>query len=103
MQNQITISEMRSIVTSPFYEEMTNEEKSINVNGKPMPKGYYNLICSIRDVNLYSKGIKIHRFFKITDVKKYFGVKGKPTKIAEQLEELREIIVSGDWEKFDVG
>lgn len=40
-------------------------------------KGIWNLICSKRDINLYVKvNMKPHRFWKITDVKKYFGIKG---------------------------
>ena len=35
--------------------------KSIKVNTGQMPVGYWNLITSIRDVKLYSKGIKPHR------------------------------------------
>ena len=102
MEKTITIGEMRSIVASPFFEEMVNESKQMNVNGNMMPRGYYNLIISIRDVKLYDKGIKAHRYWKISDVKNYFGVKGSANKIANQLDELREICLNGDYEKFDV-
>ncbi|WP_438964743.1 hypothetical protein [Winogradskyella sp.] len=102
MEKTITIGEMRSIVASPFFEEMVNESKQMNVNGNMMPRGYYNLIISIRDVKLYDKGLKPHRYWKISDVKKYFGVKGSANKIANQLDELKEICLNGDYEKFDV-
>ena len=69
--------------------------KNINVNGGAMPVGYWNLITSIRDVKLYSKGIKPHRMWKITDVKWYFGVKGNAQQIAEVLEKYKEILLHG--------
>jgi hypothetical protein len=67
-------------------------EKSINMNGGAMPIGYYNLIVSIRDCKLYSKGIKPHRNWKISDVKWYFGVKGNAQQIADMLEEYKETL-----------
>lgn len=102
MEKTITIGEMRSIVASPFMQEMADNSKQINVNGSMMPRGYYNLILSIRDVKLYDKGLKPHRYWKISDVKNYFGVKGSANKIANQLEELKEICLNGDYERFYV-
>jgi len=67
--------------------------KSINVNGGQMPVGYWNLITSIRDVKLYSHGIKPHRMWKISDVKWYFGVKGNAQQISETLEQYKAILV----------
>jgi hypothetical protein len=54
---------------------------------------YCNLIKSIRDCKLYSKGIKPHRMWKISDVKWYFGVKGDAGKIAEVLEQYKTLLV----------
>ena len=65
---------------------------AMSVNGKPMPHGYWNLLCSIRDCKLYSHGIKPHRNWKISDVKWYFGVSGSAEKIAEILESYKQII-----------
>jgi hypothetical protein len=67
--------------------------KSLRVNEGQMPVGYWNLITSIRDCKLYSKGIKPHRNWKITDVKWYFGVKGDAGKIAEVLEQYKTLLV----------
>ena len=67
--------------------------KSIKVNTGQMPVGYWNLITSIRDVKLYSKGIKPHRMWKIGDVKWYFGVKGDASKIAEVLEQYKTVLL----------
>lgn len=65
---------------------LTDLATSINANGKPMPRGVYNLILSIRDCKLYSKGIKPTRYWKISDVKIYFGITGNANKLVEILE-----------------
>ena len=67
---------------------------SLNVNGSPMPAAMWNLLLSIRDCKLYSKGIKPHRNWKISDVKWYFGVKGGAGDIAKRLEEYKEALAS---------
>ena len=74
-----------------FYNDMVNN--SIKINGKDTPYGYYNLLLSIRDCKLYSKGIKPHRNWKITDVKRYFGIKGNAQELASQLEEIRDLLI----------
>lgn len=62
----------------------------LDINGNKMPTAIYNLIVSRRDVALYSKGIIPHRGWKITPVKEYFGLKGRPEKCLEQIEALLE-------------
>ena len=61
----------------------------INYDGKPMSRAYYNLCISIRDVSLYSKGLKAHRYWRLKDVKQYFGVKGGTLKVLEQLKAMQ--------------
>ena len=65
-------------------------QRPLSINGAQSSRAFYNLVVSIRDVSLFSKGIKPHRGWRITDVKNYFGVKGNPTKVLIQLQELRE-------------
>jgi len=96
MESTLTIKAMRKIVESPFYVDLTDESKQINFNGSPMSLGYWNLILSIRDVKLYSKGIKPHRFWKITDVKKYFGISGDANQLSVQLEELKSVLIGNE-------
>jgi hypothetical protein len=52
----------------------------------------YNLIVSIRDCKLFSKGLKPHRNWKITDVKRYFNVKGNADTIAQKLEQYKVVL-----------
>ena len=71
------------ILECQFWYELeefviSNGEKSgMSVNGNQMPRSYWNLIISIRDISLYLKGIIAHRNWKITPVKEYFGFKGR--------------------------
>ena len=83
---------MKTIVineTTMFQDDLKN---TLFINGNTSSRGYYNLILSIRDCKLYSKGIKPHRNWKITDVKNYFGIKGNATELYTQLEEIRNIL-----------
>ena len=82
---------LKQIKGTQFEADLSND---LNVNGAPTSKAYWNLILSIRDCKLYSKGIKINRFWKITDVKTYFGVKGNAQAIAEKLEQYRGVLVA---------
>jgi hypothetical protein len=75
-----------------FYHDLIDESKMLNVNNGMMPLGYWNLILSIREVGLYSIGMKPHRNWKITNVKQYFGVKGNPKQIKTQLESIRDLL-----------
>lgn len=75
---------------TPFELDL---EKQIRVNEGYMSIAAWNLILSIRDVKLYRAGLKPHRYWKITTVKNYFGVKGSPEKVLEQLERIHEHLV----------
>ena len=70
--------------TQPQY--FADLQKPIKVNNGYMSIAMWNLILSIRDLKLYSRGIKPHRFWRITDVKKYFGVQGSTLNILSKLE-----------------
>ena len=64
----------------------TDLKKDIFINGSASSKGIYNLIISKRDLGLWSKvGMKPHRHWKVTDVKRYFGLKGNKEKIYEDI------------------
>ncbi|QDP68154.1 MAG: hypothetical protein Unbinned1473contig1000_32 [Prokaryotic dsDNA virus sp.] len=83
---------------TPFLNDLyTFWEGSINMN-----RAEYNLICSKRDISLYVKcDMKPHRNWRVTDVKKYFGIKGTGQKLLDefmlvynQYEELNNLIHS---------
>jgi hypothetical protein len=66
--------------------------KPLTINGNKSCKGFYNLVVSIRDMKLYCKGMKANRFWKISHVKDYFGVKGNKESVLEQLIVMRDEI-----------
>ena len=60
-------------------------EQDLSVNGSASSKGMWNLIVSKRDLGLWKRGMKPHRHWKVTDVKRYFGLKGNKEKIYEDI------------------
>lgn len=71
---------LEKIKNAPFIKDLVDPRKSIDVNGSPTSRGYYNLVVSIRDLGLWKMGLKPHRFWKVTDVKNYFGLTGNDRK-----------------------
>ena len=72
--------------SAPFWVELHDEERpTIQIQGSTVPRCLYNLMVTRRDVNLYLKGIKPHRGWKIGDVKAYFGLKGGKQKVADAI------------------
>lgn len=53
----------------------------VNINGTDYPRAMWNLILSRRDLGLWRAGIRPHRNWRVTHVKKYFGVKGNTDKV----------------------
>jgi len=68
-----------------------HSKQTIDFNGSPMNVAYYNMVVSIRDLKLWEIGMKPHKNWYITDVKKYFGLVGRDkTKIRIDLEKMRD-------------
>jgi hypothetical protein len=82
---------LKEIKGTQFEADFGN---ALNINNTESSRAYWNLVVSIRDCKLYSKGIKINRFFKITDVKTYFGVKGNAVAISEKLEQYIAVLTA---------
>ena len=55
-------------------------------------KALYNLAGCTGQVRLFSQGIKPTRYWRLKDVKNYFGLVGGTDKILSQLEQLQAII-----------
>lgn len=66
---------MKKNEITPFIE-MFKSGKTIDVNGKKVNFALYNAIISKRDLGLWKVGMKPHRHWKVTDVKKFFGFTG---------------------------
>ena len=54
----------------------------------------YNLITSKGAVKLYTKGIKPNRHWKISDVKKYFGMNGNAEVLHNKLVTLYDVLTN---------
>ena len=52
----------------------------------------YNLITTKGAVKLYTKGIKPYRGWRITDVKKYFGMNGNAETLHSKLVKLYDVL-----------
>ena len=98
---------------SPFIRELQSEmeardkgEQILNVNGSDMGRAIWNLICSKRDLAIYTRkysdgrpmNMKPHRNWRVTDVKKYFGIKGTGQKLYDNFMELHDAVLGGDEE-----
>ena len=75
---------------TPFVQDLCSTERCITVNGSPMPLGLWNLITTRRDLTLWVKcKMKPYRGWKVTDVKRYFGLKGSGQKLLDQFNALK--------------
>jgi len=66
---------MRNNKITPFIKSFKSG-KTISVNGADVNFALYNAIISKRDLGLWKVGMKPHRHWKVTDVKKFFGFTG---------------------------
>jgi hypothetical protein len=73
-----------------FYQDLIDAKKVMQINGKPMSRGEWNLIVSNRDLTGWVKrGMKPHKGWKVTDVKRYFGIQGSGQKLLDRFLELK--------------
>ena len=73
------------------FAQDLNSGETINVNGRPMLVAHWNLICSKRDLHVWTKtGMKPHRGWKVSDCKKYFGLSGSGQKLMDNFLKLEE-------------
>ena len=81
---------------SPFMEELAGG-RTIDMNGSPMPTAIWNLIISKRDFTLWCRiGMKPTRSWKVTNAKKYFGIKGSKMVLLNNFMELYTAVMGVD-------
>ena len=80
---------LKKIKDTKFEQDL---QIPISVNDGVMSRGTWNLVLSKRDCSLYSKGIKPHRNWRISDVKWYFGITGGAKRLTEQLQEFLDYL-----------
>lgn len=77
----------------PFLRELARNE-TIMFNGKRTYLAIYNLILAKRDLGLWAAGMKPHRHWRVTDVKKHYGLKGNDReKLVEQIKDLYKAVM----------
>ena len=72
-----------------FVKDLQSPEN----NNRNYNLGLWNLNLSIRDLQLYSKGIKPNRHWTLKSVKEYFGIDGDKYAVKEKLELLDKICI----------
>ena len=75
-----------------FLKDLAGNGKDNGVDTTNVNLGMYNLICSKRDLQLYCKGIKPHRNWKISSVKEYFGMNGNREELSRKLDLLYQVL-----------
>lgn len=88
----MTDKQIRSMMTSRFYSDWTTSSDAVN-------QGWWNLICSVRDLKLWSKGIKAHRGWKVSNAKQYFNITGNKESLVIKIQAIQdfcEAMLDGD-------
>ena len=74
----------------------TDELYSVENNDRNYNLGLYRLICSIRDLRLFTKGILPHRGWRLKDVKEYFKITGNKHVILNKLLSFKTDLDNGE-------
>lgn len=93
---RLTQKEIAQIQESHFAEQIKlfiDGKDRLTVNGKLFGQANYNLLVSIRDVSLWTKGMKPTRSWQISHVKNYFNLTGNKYKVLANLQELKDILL----------
>lgn len=81
---------LKSRMTTQFFRELTDPNLTMNVNGSPMLLAVWNMIVSHRDLKVWcTLKMKTSRHWKVSDCKKYFGLKGSGQKLLDEFEALK--------------
>jgi len=74
-----------SLIESPFWEAWTTSTTPVN-------PGWWNLTISVRDLKMWTRGIKANRNWKVSDVKSYFNIRGNKDSLVTQIEAIQRLI-----------
>lgn len=81
--NKLEYPMLAARMDTRFFKDLTGGT-AMSVNGSPMSRGVWNMIISKRDLSLWVRGMKPNRHWKVSDVKAYFGIKGRGQKLLDQ-------------------
>ena len=74
-----------SLIESPFWEAWTTSTTPVN-------PGWWNLTISVRDLKMWTRGIKANQNWKVSDVKSYFNIRGNKDSLVTQIEAIQRLI-----------
>jgi len=75
--------------------------KEFSINGVKSNLGFYNLAVSVRDLKLWKVGMKPHRGWKVSNVKKYFGLHGHDRfSLVYQITDKMNRYKAGEYDQF---
>ena len=81
----MTDRQIVELIESPFWQEWTTSTTPVN-------PGWWNLTLSVRDLKMWSRGIKANRNWKVSDVKSYFNIRGNKDSLVTQIEAIQTLI-----------
>lgn len=81
----MTDHQIVELIESPFWQDWTTSTTPVN-------PGWWNLTISVRDLKMWSRGIKANRNWKVSDVKKYFNIRGNKDSLVTQIEAIQTLI-----------
>ena len=77
-----------NLIESPFWEAWTTSTSL----GHSVNPGWWNLTISVRDLKMWTRGIKANRNWKVSDVKSYFNIRGNKDSLVTQIEAIQRLI-----------
>ena len=89
---------------SMFFERLVQQfdnNKTMSISGVDdngeiqeslIPSALWNLALSVRDLGLWKSGLKPHRNWKVSDVKKFYNLKGNAEKIYKDLVRIQKML-----------
>lgn len=98
----MTNKERLALQESPFladFNRQVDEEDFMSVQGSPMPHAIWNLMVSKRDLTLWCKmGMKPHRHWKVSDVKRYFNITGTGDNLLARFMKIHDLFLGENCE-----
>ena len=81
----MTDRQIVELIESPFWQDWTTSTTPVN-------PGWWNLTISVRDLKMWSRGIKANRNWKVSNVKSYFNIRGNKDSLVTQIEAIQTLI-----------
>ncbi|MGI9556165.1 MAG: hypothetical protein ACR2M9_04815 [Cyanophyceae cyanobacterium] len=81
----MTDTQIVELIESQFWQDWTTSTTPVN-------PGWWNLTISVRDLKMWSRGIKANRNWKVSNVKKYFNIRGNKDSLVTQIEAIQSFI-----------